>query len=186
MLEEVADGLRGLSETEIKEVLDHLEKAVAAPDPTTATDEQKAAYAKHRRSCSSSRHARPARRHQEPRRGRRPPRRAADKQIKLIAETHTNSTLPARRGGRVADDREELADEQADLRNEVVAIFKQVKRPRRRAVLTPEQKDRVEKAEALLRGSQLAAEMDATVRTAPQGGRLRRRRRARSAATRRN
>src|SRR5262245_32153333 len=45
-IRDVADGLRGLSETEIKAVLDHLEKAVSAPDPKTATKEQKDAYEK--------------------------------------------------------------------------------------------------------------------------------------------
>src|SRR5262249_44676437 len=47
MLREVADGLKGLSQEQIAEVLAHLEKAVAAPDEKTATAEQKAAYQKH-------------------------------------------------------------------------------------------------------------------------------------------
>src|SRR2546423_5804129 len=48
MLEEVADSLKGLSQDEIKAILDHLEKAVVAPDPTTANKEQLQAYEKHR------------------------------------------------------------------------------------------------------------------------------------------
>ena len=128
MLREVADGLRGLSETEIVGVLAHLEKAVRAPDPKTATEEQKAAYAKHLAIVQQLKvmlgqldvikNLDEAAERLE---------RAAEKQIKLIAEAHTNSTLPSRRGV-VIDDREELATEQGDLRAEVAAVFKQVSR----------------------------------------------------------
>ena len=48
MIDEVADSLRGLSQDEIKTILDHLDRAVQAPDPTIAGREQREAYQKHR------------------------------------------------------------------------------------------------------------------------------------------
>ena len=48
MLEEVADSLKGLSQDEIKAIIDHLEKSMQAPDPTTAKKEEQQAYEKHR------------------------------------------------------------------------------------------------------------------------------------------
>src|SRR5205823_5108146 len=74
----------------------------------------------------------------------------------------TNSTLPTNRRGVVIDDTEELANEQADLRAEVVAVFKQVNAMVLAKLLTPEQMARVEKAEALVRGQRLAADMAPT------------------------
>src|SRR4051812_8782000 len=47
-LKEVAENLRGLSDDQIKSILGHLEAAVKAPDQTTATKEQREAYAKHK------------------------------------------------------------------------------------------------------------------------------------------
>src|SRR5207244_9287708 len=49
MLEEVAESLRGLSEEQIKQVLEHLEAAIKAPDEATASKEQKEAYQKHKK-----------------------------------------------------------------------------------------------------------------------------------------
>src|SRR5262249_29494110 len=48
MLREVADSLKGLSQDEIKAILDHLERAIQAPDPTSADKEQLKAYEKNR------------------------------------------------------------------------------------------------------------------------------------------
>ena len=169
MLRDVADGLRGLSETEIKGVLAHLEKAVGAPDPKTATEEQKAAYAKHLAIVQQLKvmlgqldvikNLDEAAERLE---------RAAEKQIKLVAEAHTNSTLPSRRGV-VVDDREELANEQGDLRAEVASVFKQVNRLAADKLLTPEQLARVEKADALTRGVRLASDMAPTAEILRRG-----------------
>lgn len=128
VLRDVADGLKGLSETQIAQVLLHLEKAVAAPDPVTATAEEKLAYAKHLQVVQQLKvmlnqldvikNLDEAAERLE---------RAAEKQIKLVTEAHTNSTFPSRRGV-VVDDRDELANEQGDLRAEVTAVFKQINR----------------------------------------------------------
>ncbi|QJW92727.1 hypothetical protein [Frigoriglobus tundricola] len=159
MLRDVAEGLRGLSETEIRTVLAHLEKAVSLP--AAATEEQKAAYAKHVQVVKQLKvmlgqldvvkNLDEAAERLE---------RAAEKQIKLVGEAHTNSILPTRRV--IVDDREELATEQGDLRTEVGAVFKQVSGLVADKVLTPEQLARVEKAEALPRGAKLAADMAPT------------------------
>jgi hypothetical protein len=161
MLRDVADGLKGLSQTEVKAVLEHLEKAVKAPDPRAATAEQKAAYEKHVQVVQQLKvmlgqldvikNLDEAAERLE---------RAAEKQIKLITEANTNSLLPARRG--FLDDREELATEQADLRTEVIAVFKQVKRLADERLLTPEQLARVQSADAPARGARLSADMQAT------------------------
>ncbi len=161
MLRDVAEGLRGLSETEIRTVLAHLEKAVSLP--AMATEEQKAAYAKHVQVVKQLKvmlgqldvvkNLDEAVERLE---------RAAEKQIKLVGEAHTNSILPNNRRV-IVDDREELATEQGDLRTEVGAVFKHVKSMVADKLLTPEQLARVEKAEALARGATLA---DAMVKTA--------------------
>ncbi len=165
VLRDVADGLRGLSETEIQAVLDHLEKAVLAPDPQTATAEQKAAYAKHLQIVQQLKgmlgqldvikSLEEAAERLE---------RAAEKEIQLTAEAHTNSLR-----SRGVDDREELATEQADLRNEVVHIFKGIQRLAAEKLLTAEQLARIEKADALTRGTRLMAEMATTITTIRQG-----------------
>jgi hypothetical protein len=170
MLRDVADGLKGLSREQMAEVLGHLEKAVAAPDPAAATESQRAAYQKHLQVMQQLkvflgqldviRNLDEAAERLE---------RAAEKQIKLIAEAHTNSTLPHRAGIRALDDRDELATEQADLRTEVEAVFAQVAALADAKLLTPEQAARVEKAEALVRGAKLAADMLATIDALKRG-----------------
>jgi hypothetical protein len=165
VLRDVAEGLRGLSETEIQAVLDHLEKAVMAPDPQTATAEQKAAYAKHLQIVQQLKgmlgrldvikSLEEAAERLE---------RAAEKEIQLTAEAHTNSLR-----SRGVDDREELATEQTDLRNEVANIFKGIQRLVEEKLLTTEQLARVEKAEALARGTRLTAEMATTITAIRQG-----------------
>ena len=169
MLRGVADELRGLSQEQIAEVLGHLERAAAAPNPATATKEQTDAYAKHLLVIQQLKvmlgqldvikNLDEAAARLE---------RAAEKQIKLVTEGHNNSILP-NRGGRAIDDRDELATEQADLRVEVLAVFKQVKRLSDEKLLTPEQTARVEQAEALARGLKLAADMAPTVSELKRG-----------------
>ena len=173
MLDEVAKGLRGLSDKEIKQVLDHLEAAAnaeAAKNMDKATAEQKAAVLKQRQVISELRGmlvkldviknlddaaARLL--------------AAADKQLAVNDATLTEMRLPRRPGkrGEVLDSREELAGEQGDLRVEVDAVLKQVQAlvPH----LTPQQKERVERAEIASRGARLLAEMDSTTRTVRSG-----------------
>ena len=132
MLEDVAKGLRGLSESEIKDVLAKLDAAIAAPDEATATKEQKEAYEKQREVVSKLRGLT----------GKLDVLRnltrsgaqldtAADKQLTINAETMTNARIPPsdRSSGRrqIVDDREELSTEQGDLRIEIASIFERVK-----------------------------------------------------------
>src|SRR5262249_4899579 len=138
-----------------------LEKAVAAPDPKTATEEQKAAYAKHLAIMQQLKtmlgqldvikNLDEAAERLE---------RAAEKQIKLIAETHTSALAPNRVRG---DDKDELATEQTDLRVEVASVFKQINALVASKLLTPEQVTRVEKAEAPARGAKLVSDMLVTI-----------------------
>jgi hypothetical protein len=173
MLDEVAKGLRGLSDVEIKQVLDHLEAAAAAEaakNPDKATTEQQAALLKQRQVISELRGmlvkldviknlddaaARLL--------------AAADKQLAVNDATLTEMRLPRRPGrrGEVLDSREELAGEQGDLRTEVAAILKQVQTLTPH--LTPQQKERVERAAVATRGTRLVAEMDSTTRSVRAG-----------------
>ncbi|HEV3440070.1 MAG TPA: hypothetical protein VG122_22070, partial [Gemmata sp.] len=171
ILEEVAKGLRGLSESEIKDVLAKLDAAIAAPDEATATKEQKEAYTKQREVVSKLRGFA----------GKLDVLRnldeaaaqldaAAEKQLVINAETLTNARLPrqiVRGRPQIVDDREELGAEQGDLRVEVASIFDRV----RQIVpsLTPEQKVRLDQADARNRGERLISEIDQTVRTLRNG-----------------
>src|SRR3954453_7185689 len=47
MLREVADSLKGLSQDEIKAIIDHLERAAQAPDPTASSKEKLGGNEKH-------------------------------------------------------------------------------------------------------------------------------------------
>ncbi len=167
MLEEVARGLRGLSDDQIKEVLNHLEAAVAAETAKNmdkATAEQKAALAKQRQVITELRGMlvkldviksldEAAARLDD----------AADKQLIINSETLTEARLPRRPGRQVLDNREELSGEQSDLRTEIAAVLKQVQLlvP----FLNPEQKDRVVRSDVSNRGTRLISEMEQTVRT---------------------
>jgi hypothetical protein len=165
ILEDVAKGLRGLSESELKEVLAKLDAAIVAPDDATATKEQKEAYAKQREIVTKLRGYA----------GKLDVLRnldeaanqldaAAEKQLTINAETLTNARLPRPTGRRqIVDDREELSAEEGDLRIEVASIFERV----RQVVpsLTPEQKERLDRAEALKRGDSLLGDIDVTIRT---------------------
>ncbi|MCI0705524.1 MAG: hypothetical protein L0241_31070, partial [Planctomycetia bacterium] len=169
MLREVADGLRGLSEGEIKQVLDHLEKAVSAPDPKTATDEQKAAFAKHLDVMRQLRvmlgQLNVIRTLDE---AAEQLEIAAEKQLKLVLAGHTQTIRPVR-GRPVVDDREQLANDQADLRLEVLAVFKGIKALVDDNLLTPEQLARVQRAEVLVRGVKLTTDMTNTTITVRSG-----------------
>ena len=174
MLEEVAKGLRGLSDDQIKQVLDHLEAAViaeSAKNMDKATAEQKAALQKQREVITELRGMlvkldviknldEAAARLDA----------AADKQLVVNAETLTEARLPRRPGRQVLDSREELAGEQSDLRSEIAAIFQQVQGLVQ--FLSPEQKGRVESADAMNRGTRLISLMQQTVNQLRNGAYL--------------
>ncbi|HEY3788384.1 MAG TPA: hypothetical protein VGL71_05985, partial [Urbifossiella sp.] len=166
MLEEVADSLKGLSQDEIKAILDHLEKAVQAPDPTTKSKEEVQAYEKHRLVVAQLRGIlvkldviktldEAAARLD----------RAADDQLTINAETLNNVAKRNRRGA--VDVREDLSDKQGSLGAETTSIFKQINALGE--FLNPQQKERVEGADVKNRGAKLVADMTFTTRSVQQG-----------------
>ena len=166
LLEEVAKGLRGLSDGEINEVLAKLEAAIKAPDEATATKDQKEAHAKQREIVSKLRGLA----------GKLDVLKnldeaaaqldiAADKQLVINAETLTNARLPRQPSSRKQfsiDDREELSAEQGDLRVEIAGIFERVRQVI--PYLNAEQKERLDRSNALKRGEQLLPDVDQTIR----------------------
>jgi hypothetical protein len=170
MLEEVADSLRGLSDNQVRQVLDHLDAAIKAPDEATATREERDAYLKHRQVLSQLRGMvikLDVVKNLDEAAARLD--RAAEKQLALNGESLKN-VRTARGNPRsrpAADERDEIAGEQGDLRAEVAAVFKHVQALA--PFLNPEQKDRVEKAGALARGERLAREMGQSTNAIQQG-----------------
>jgi hypothetical protein len=161
VLEEVAGTLRGLGEDQMKAVLTHLDNASKTLDDATATAEQRAAYTKNRQivgtlkallvkldTLKSLEHA-------------------ADRYDKLAKDQHELhlkanrlEMLPARpsRFGRSGlDDREEQADAQDDLRTDLFGIMKQLALLKEQ--LTPEQKERLTKADPVVRSGGVVAKM---------------------------
>jgi hypothetical protein len=169
MLEEVAQSLRGLSQEQIKQVLTHLEAAIKAPDEATATNEQREAYQKHRQIISQLRGMvvkLDVVKNLDEAAARLD--RAAEKQLALNAQSLDNVRSPIRNRARaLSDDREEISGDQADLRAEAAAVFRQVKGML--PFLNPDQRERVKTADVEARGARLVSEMDRTVRTAQQG-----------------
>ena len=169
-LEDVANGLRGLSDDEIKEILAKLEAAITAPDAASAAAAEKEAYIKQRQVIEQLRgmlfkldiiksldEAAARLDH------------AADTQLSINAETMTNVTLPQRPGRQIIDDREELGVQESDLRGEVDAVFKQIRILMTDVAisksLSQEQKDRLAAADVLARGERLVSEFEATIRS---------------------
>src|SRR5437763_1985980 len=173
MLKEVADNLRGLSDDQIKAILTHLDAAVKAPDQATATKQQREAYEKHRQVVERLRELTlkmNAIRSLEEAAARLD--QAAANQLDQ-ANTSTVAAQPSRaasgrRGGAVVSDTETAADEQSKLKAETASVAKQLAGlvPH----LTPEHKERLEKAEASAKGQRLASEMDETARDLLRGG----------------
>ena len=173
MLDEVAKGLRGLSDEQIKQVLDHLEAAAtaeAAKNMDKATAEQKAALVKQRQVISELRGMLvklDVIKNLDDAADRL--LAAAHKQLAINDATLTEMRLPRRPGkrGEVLDSREELSGEQGDLRTEVDAILKQLQSLG--SYLSPQQKERLDRAEVAVRGTRLVSEMDSTTRTVRSG-----------------
>lgn len=162
MLADLAAALRGLSDGEIRQVLAHLDAAAKASDEPTAIKELLAAHGDQRRVVSQLR-AMALRldvvrnlNDAAARLGR-----AGGKQLAIA--TGTKRAVPPR-GGKAPLIRphEHLAGEQADLNAEVAAVLKQLDAIAR--FLTPDEKGRLEKADAAARGKKLVAEMTLTLR----------------------
>lgn len=168
MLDEVAGGLKGLTEEEIAAVLGHLDAAAAAPDPATADREQLKAYEEHRRVVGRLRGLLlklDVVKNLDEAAARLD--RAADDQLTVNGETLASAARRAGRNRGLTESKEDLADKQASLGNEVGAVLKQIE-----AVLpslNAEQKARAEKAELKARGEKLAADMPSTARTVGRG-----------------
>ena len=169
VLKEVADQLKGLTDDQMKAVLDHLDKAVKAPDEKTASAEQKAAYDKHRQVVSSLRgmltrldvlksldHA-----------AEKLEKYARDQHDLALKSTASHQFANASRTKRYIDDREELADAQTDLRAEMTAFVGQT--ADLKAKLTPEQKERLAAAEVGGRGGKIIADMELSKMSVMQG-----------------
>lgn len=163
MLEEVAGTLRSLTDDQMKAVLAHLEAATKAPDESTATAEQKSAYAKNRQiigtlknllikldTLKSLDHA-----------ADRFDKLAKD-QLELHLKANRLEMLPPRQGrlGRNnggVDDREEQADAQDDLRTDLLGVMKQM--AVLKSQLSPEQKERMDKADPVGKSGGIIANM---------------------------
>jgi hypothetical protein len=172
MLEDVADSLKGLSQTEIQAIIRHLEAAVTAPDPAAASAEQVRAYEKHRQVVAQLRgmlvrlelirNLNEAAARLD---------RAATDQLGANAETlGLQSRMTTRRTTRptVSDrEREEVGDKQNQLGAEVTEIFRQVEKllPN----LNAEEKDRADRVDLRARGVKLTSEMTYTTRSLQQG-----------------
>ncbi|MGL4423863.1 MAG: hypothetical protein ACRCZF_24625, partial [Gemmataceae bacterium] len=158
MLDEVASTLRGLSQEQIKAVLTHLESATKAPNEETASAEQKQAYKKHREVVSSlkglltkldvikSLDIAAA----------RLDKLGKDQLNSHLRAIQTDSLRAKPRRG--SDDREEQADAQGDLRNEMTTIVKQL--ALLKSSLNPEQKTRLETADPFTKGAHIIADME--------------------------
>ncbi len=164
VLNEVATSLKKLSQDDMKAVLNHLETAVKAPNEETATSEQREAYQKHRAVVASLRSIlfkmdilrsldEAAKRVNDSAKAE-----FSLHQRALLTENNQQYRNAARGIRRTVDDREEQADGQTDLRNELTNLIKQLAllRPK----LNPEQKDRLDQADAFGRSGQLVAQME--------------------------
>ena len=169
LLDDVASTLKGLSQDQIKAVLAHLEAAVKAPDEATATSEQKLAYQKHRQVVASLRGMlvkldalksldqaaiRIARMAEDERTMREKSLRAENFKPVMTGRGGFNG------GGyrKVTDDREEQADSQSDLRTDLTNLIQQL--GTLKPSLNPEQKERLDKADAFGRAGRIMAEME--------------------------
>lgn len=165
ILEGIAADLKQLNDGQLQAVLKHLDNALAAPDAATATAEQREAYQQHRAAMAALRdmvykldilksldQA-----------AARIDKLAKDEHAMHLRAIQTENfksvQVRGQRGlpGGSRDDREEQADSQGDLGNELVSIVKQlaVLKPS----LTPEQKERLDKSDAAAKGGQLIADM---------------------------
>ncbi len=163
MLNDLAAALRDLSGSEIRQVLAHLDAAAKASDEPTAVRELLAAHGDQRRIVSQLR-AMAGRldvvRNLDDAAAKLD--RAAGKQLVIAAAT--KQAVPPREGKvpRIHP-REHLAGEQADLNAEATAVLKQLGEIAR--FLTPDEKNRLEKADAVARGKKLVTEMTLTLQT---------------------
>jgi hypothetical protein len=162
MLGDLAAALRDLSDGEIRQVLAHLDAAAKASDEPTAVKELLAARGDMRRIVSQLR-AMAVRldvvRNLDDAAAKLG--RSAGKQLAIAAEAK-QAVPPRGEKAPLIRPREHLAAEQADLNAEVNAVLKQLGEISR--FLAPDEKDRLEKADAAARGKKLVAEMTLTLR----------------------
>ncbi|MBN9521798.1 hypothetical protein J0H58_25330 [bacterium] len=169
MLEDVADSLKGLSQTEIQAIIGHLEAAVTAPDQTAASAEQVRAYEKHRQVVSQLRgmlvrlelirNLNEAAARLD---------RAAEDQLQVNSETlNTIPRRPGRTARQLTTEREEAGDKQQQVGAEVVEVFRQI--GKLVPGLNPAEKERADKADLTARGAKLTSEMTYTTRSLREG-----------------
>ena len=168
MLDEVAGGLKGLTEEEIAAVLNHLDAAAAAPDAASADAAQGQAEVEHRRVVARLRGLlskvdlvksldEAAARLD----------RAADDQLTVNGETLASAARKAGKNPRPTESKEELGDKQAALSNEVGSVLKQL--DALLPSLSADQKARAEKADLKAKSARLAADLPATAKTVGKG-----------------
>ena len=160
MLDEVATTLRGLSQDQLKAVLVHIENAIKSPDDATATSEQKEAYQKHRQIVTSIRGllSKLDILKSLDQAASRIDRMAKDQHGLHLRSIQSETFKPVARTRRTTDDREEQADSQGDVRNDMTALVKQLSSIKPN--LTPEQKQRVDAADTFGKGARLIADME--------------------------
>ena len=162
-LTEVANKLKDLTQQQMTAVLDHLDKAVKAPDEATASIEQRGAYDKHRQIVTSLRgmltkletlksldHA-----------AEKLDRLAKDQfelHLKATATNSLNQSGSRTVAKRVVDERDEQSDAQVDLRGEMTGFLTQVSGLKSK--LNPEQKERLDKADVGTRSGKIIADME--------------------------
>ncbi|MGL6075081.1 MAG: hypothetical protein ACRC8S_13055 [Fimbriiglobus sp.] len=169
LLEDVAGSLKRLSQEEMKAVLVHLENAIKAPNESTATTEQKEAYQKHRTVVSSLRNILfklDVLRSLEEASKRYEVAAKAEFQLSqraLRADQFQDVTRFRSQGMILAEEVEKMADTQTDLRGELSNLVKQLLNLKSK--LSEEQRERLEKVDAIARSGQLISQMQQSVNT---------------------
>ena len=167
LLDEVAGGLRQLSQEDMKAVLDHLERAAKAGDEATADAEQRAAAVKHKAVVATLRSMlfkldilrtleEAAKRLQD----------QAKREFALhqrALELHERPAPTGSRDGRtmaalLKESVEQQADAQSDLQLELANLLKQLSTLKPK--LNAEQAGRLDKADVFGRGGQLVIQME--------------------------
>ena len=169
VLDEVAGTLKKLTQEEMKAVLAHLETAIKAPDEATASGEQREAYQKHREVVASLRSIlfrldvlksldEAAKRYADAAKAE-----FGLHQRALRADALGDSPRVRNPNRQLSEEREQQGDGQTDLRNEVSNLVKQL--GTLKSKLSPEQLDRLVKADAVARSNQLVGQMETALQS---------------------
>jgi hypothetical protein len=167
ILNDVAESLKRLSQEDMKAVMVHLESAIKAPDEATATSEQKEAYQKHRVVVANLRSIlfkldilrtleEAAKRYEI----------AAKSQFSLHqrslrADQFQETTRFRSPNMILGEEIERMADGQVDLRQELSNLVKQLMALKPK--LSDEQRERLDKVDAISRSGHLIAQMQQAV-----------------------